>query len=65
VKDAETGEVRWINTSSRKVRADYGRWFAAATEGEERLLNRHQVDYVNIGTDEDYVKGLRALFEQR
>ena len=65
VKDAETGEVRWINTSSRKVRADYGRWFAAATDGEERLLNRHQVDYVNIGTDEDYVKGLRALFEQR
>ena len=64
-KDAETGEVRWVNTSSRSVRADYGRWFAAATEGEERLLNRHQVDYVNIGTDEDYVKGLRALFEQR
>ena len=65
VKDAETGEVRWVNTSSRSVRADYGRWFAAVTEGEERLLNRHQVDYVNIGTDEDYVKGLRALFEQR
>ena len=30
-----------------------------------KLLNRHKVDSVTIGTDQDYVKGLMALFGSR
>ena len=65
VKDAETGKVLWVNTSRRSVRADYGRWFQGARADADRLLNRYQVDYVDIGTDEDYVKGLKSLFQSR
>jgi len=65
VKDAETGKVLWVNTSRRSVRADYGRWFQNARDDADRLLNRYQVDYVDIGTDEDYVKGLKSLFQSR
>ena len=65
VKDAETGKVLWVNTSRRSVRADYGRWFQSARDDAGRLLNRYQVDYVDIGTDEDYVKGLKSLFQSR
>jgi uncharacterized protein (DUF58 family) len=65
VKDAETGKVLWVNTSRRSVRADYGRWFQSARDDADRLLNRYQVDYVDIGTDEDYVKGLKSLFQSR
>lgn len=65
VKDAETGKVLWVNTSRRSVRADYGRWFQGARADADRLLNRYQVDFVDIGTDEDYVKGLKSLFQSR
>jgi uncharacterized protein (DUF58 family) len=65
VKDAENGRVLWVNTSRRSVRSGYERWFASVQREEERLLLRHKVDYVNISTDEDYVKGLRALFQSR
>jgi len=65
VKDAETGEGRWINTSSRSVRAAYERWFRTATEAAGKVFNRYQVDSVDVSTAEDYVKSLMALFQKR
>ena len=64
-KDAETGEGRWINTASRSVRKAYADWFQSTTAQADRLLLRYQVDHVDIGTDEDYVRGLMALFHKR
>ena len=64
-KDAETGASRWINTSSRSVRSAYENWFRTATGAADRLLLKYQVDHVDIGTDEDYVRGLMALFHRR
>ncbi|MBR4775231.1 MAG: DUF58 domain-containing protein [Bacteroidales bacterium] len=64
-KDAETGASRWINTSSRKVRNAYGRWFQSSTEQADRLMLKYQVDHVDIATDEDYVRGLMNLFHNR
>jgi len=64
-KDAETGASRWINTSSRSVRNAYETWFRTATEKADRLLLRYQVDRIDIATDEDYVRGLMALFHRR
>ncbi len=64
-KDAESGASRWINTASRHVRDAYGEWFRSATEGADRLMLRYQVDHVDIGTDEDYVRGLINLFHSR
>ena len=64
-KDAETGASRWINTSSRTVREAYGQWFQSVSSQTDRLFLRYQVDHVDIGTDEDYVRGLMALFHRR
>ena len=64
-KDAETGESRWINTASRKVRHSYEEWFRTATASADKLLLRYQVDHVDISTDEDYVRSLMALFHRR
>ncbi len=64
-KDAETGASRWINTSSRSVREAYGQWFRSVSSQAERLFLRYKVDHVDIGTDEDYVRGLMALFHRR
>ena len=64
-KDAETGAARWINTASRNVRKAYADWFQNATAQADRLMMRYQVDHVDISTDEDYVRGLMALFHRR
>ncbi len=64
-KDAETGASRWINTGSRSVREAYSQWFQSATDQADRLFLKYQVDHVDIGTNEDYVRGLMALFHRR
>ena len=65
IKDSESGQGAWVNTDNRKVRAAYERWFADLSAREESLLNKYQVDHVDIATDDDYVKGLMALFNRR
>ena len=65
MRDAETSEVKWINTGSRLVRNDYKR----AAENRNRLLSetfsKSGVDYTSIGTHETYVKPLMTLFKKR
>ena len=65
IKDSETGAASWIDTDSRKVRTAYERWFADLSVREDSLFNKYQVDHVDISTDDDYVKGLMALFNRR
>ncbi|NLZ18818.1 MAG: DUF58 domain-containing protein [Bacteroidales bacterium] len=65
IKDSETGGGAWIDTDSRKVRAAYERWFSTLSARQTGLLNKYQIDHVDIATDEDYVKGLMALFNRR
>ncbi len=65
VKDAETGQARWINTSSRRTRTAYADWFTSADRQMEKLLLRHHVDSIDVATDGDYVRALMGLFEKR
>ena len=64
-KDAETGRTAWVDTSSRAFRTAYAAWSAALARTQEQLLNKYRIDHVDIATDEDYVKGLMALFNRR
>lgn len=65
VKDSETGESAWVDTSRKKVRAAYSRWFEEADEKERKLFNRYKIDSVEIATNQDYVKGLMRFFGSR
>ena len=65
VKDAETGESRWINTAGRRTRDAYAVWFSRTDARMEKLLLRHHVDSVDIATDGDYVRALMGLFQKR
>lgn len=62
VKDSETGENAWINTDSPKVRREYREWHEGICEKEDKLFKKYQVEYVDISTDEDYIKKLKSLF---
>ncbi len=65
IKDSETGESAWVNTSGKKTRKMYTEWFDAVSQSATRLFNKYSIDNVSISTDEDYVKGLMAFFKKR
>jgi uncharacterized protein (DUF58 family) len=63
--DAETGEEKWIDTSSRHARNTYQGWWNNHVENIKNTFRRCGVDSVFISTGEDYVKPLIRLFESR
>jgi uncharacterized protein (DUF58 family) len=65
MKDAETGKYSWIDTSSKRVREDYKKWWNKLEKDQTEIFKKSGVDYVGFRTDEDYVKPLIHLFKQR
>ena len=65
IKDSETGECAWVNTSSKKTRLAYEGWFRNVEQSAGRLFMKYNVDKVSIALGEDYVKGLISLFKNR
>lgn len=65
VRDAETGEDQYIDTSSRRVRAVHSEKWKERKDYLTRTFARSKVDSISVRTDEDYVKSLMALFAIR
>ena len=64
-KEAETGKITWLDTSSKNVRNHY---YAAAREREQMIKDvflRSGVDNASISTDESYIGPLTNLFKSR
>jgi uncharacterized protein (DUF58 family) len=64
-KDAETGEYVWIDSSSRRTRKIYSRWWQDHAQKMDVMFKKCGVDYVSINTREDYVRSLMTLFKKR
>ncbi len=64
IKDAETGERMWVDTSLSSIRVSY----AQAWEKTQTILNdvftRTGTANVSVRTDEDYVLSLQKLFHK-
>jgi uncharacterized protein (DUF58 family) len=65
MKDAETGEKLWIDTSSWKVRQQFKEWTDRKRAELDTLFTRYGVDVVKVYTGEDYVRPLMNLFRKR
>lgn len=65
VRDFETGQEQWIDTSSTKVRNEYHKWWQKKQASVKEAFNKSGVDNVSVRTDQDYVKALLMLFKQR
>lgn len=63
--DLESGNEKWVNTSSTKVRKAYSKWWYDRQQKMHETLQRCRVDSVSITTDEDFVKSLIGLFKKR
>jgi uncharacterized protein (DUF58 family) len=65
LRDAETDQDVWVDTSDRTVRRQYEKyWFDKELEHKE-IFNKSGVDFAKVRTDEDYVKTLLSLFKRR
>lgn len=65
VEDAETGEDRWVDTGSRKVRQAYADWWNRMQQKMQLSFLHSRVDNVSISTEDDFVPALLALFKKR
>ena len=65
VVDAETGFEQYIDTSSKRLRQAYQRYWMSRQAELQETFNKSNVDNVSIATNEDFVKSLLMLFKQR
>ena len=65
VVDAETGFEQYVDTSSRRLRDSYHRYWTKRQADLRETFAKSNVDSVSIATDGDYVKSLLGLFRQR
>lgn len=63
--DMESGEVRWVDTSSVAVRKSYEKSWYGRQQKVASLTSKCGVDYVSVRTNEDYVKALLGMFKRR
>ncbi|MDE6116434.1 MAG: DUF58 domain-containing protein [Duncaniella sp.] len=65
IADLESNETQWVNTSSKKVRQAYSKWWYERQQSMMTVLNKCRVDHASVATDEDFAKSLMALFKNR
>ncbi|OFY41560.1 MAG: hypothetical protein A2X18_06975 [Bacteroidetes bacterium GWF2_40_14] len=65
VVDSESGKEKWVDTSSKGVREHFDDWNKKVLFYTQQCLRKYQIDSVSISTNEDFVKGLIALFNKR
>ena len=65
VKDAETGETVWVDSSDKQMRTNYKAWWDKFSDKLDECFKKTGIDYVNLRTDEDFVKPLTKLFHKR
>lgn len=64
LRDAETGEQMWVDTSDKKLREAYEKYAFVREKELDAIFKRSGVDVANIRSDEDYVRALITLFKK-
>lgn len=65
LRDAETGEQMWVDTSDKKLREAYEKYAFVREKELDAIFKHSGVDVANIRSDEDYVRALITLFKKR
>lgn len=65
LRDAETGEQMWVDTSDKKLREAYEKYAFVREKELDAIFKCSGVDVANIRSDEDYVRALITLFKKR
>ncbi len=63
--NAETGETTWVNSNSEKARTIHAQNFKSFEESLQQDFKKSGIDYASIQTNEDFIKPLMKLFQNR
>lgn len=65
MKNAETGKLSWVDTSSRRIREEYRKWYTDYEKTLKTIFQKTGLDVATIRTDQDYTKPLLNMFKKR
>jgi uncharacterized protein (DUF58 family) len=65
LKDAESGERIWVDTSDKRLRTTYKHAWGEGQLALQKTFTKSGVDLVSMSTSDDYVKALMKLFKMR
>ena len=65
MQDEETGELMLVNTSSKKVRLNYGKFYKEKVDYFKDSFNKSGAGIIDCRADESYVKKLLGYFKRR
>lgn len=65
IKDPESGKVKWIDSSSSRVRNQYKSWWQERKDKLISDLKRSNVDFIDVMTNESYILPLQNFFKKR
>ena len=65
MQDEETGELMLVNTSSKKVRLNYGKFYAQKANYYKESFTKSGAGAIDCRVDESYVKKLLGYFKRR
>ena len=65
VKDAESGQEKWVDTSSKKIRNHYKAAWLKKRGELEQFLKKAGIDFISLNTDRDYVIPMMNFFKSR
>jgi uncharacterized protein (DUF58 family) len=63
--DAESGQTVWVDSSSKKVRENYRKYWTDRQKYLSDILLKYGIDSTNLDTRNDYIKPLITLFKKR
>lgn len=64
-RDAESGQLDWLDTGSRRVRQRYAERYEKQQAYFQNAFRKSRADVMSIETTEDYVREMRRFFESR
>ncbi len=65
MQDEETGELMLVNTSSKKVRRNYGKFYQEKVDYYKDAFTKSGAGTIDCPVDESYVKKLLGYFKRR
>lgn len=65
LKDAETDERIWVDTSDKRLRTSYKHAWGESQLALQKSFTKSGVDMVSMSTSDDYVRALMKLFKMR
>ena len=63
VQDNESGEIRLIDTSSKKLRQQYAQYYRDLDQRYQSIFKKNNSGALSIRTDEDYIRPLLNYFK--